>query len=641
MKKLLVSILSASLLVLSVVLPSSEAAIDFAKLTTSLTSRINAFFPITEVYVVSVQNNQIFIENGDDKKLRKGMELQLFREGKEFTHPITGVSLGKFEESLGTIRITDVKETYAICETISLKKESTAKRGDKARITSSPIKLAVIMEENSSSANFDINTFINNFIYKLEENGKYEVVSQSEILLARNKLAIQREDLLNTPDYFKKLGRELGVMVFIVNSSTQFSGSRIMTSRIVSATSGRQIDKAAIDIPLLSPSPPATVSTQKSPGFSPSPESGLIQKKKPIHKKKDQEFISKIDTSYLGVGKGVRQSQELDYEIFSFTTGDFDGDGQKEIGIIDGKRLRIYKFDSTKLSLVWSEPEQSSGCMTVDAIDLNHNGKEELFITKISYSRLQSYVIEFQDGNYKRVASKLPFFFRTIKFKSKTKQLFVQRIGVATPFSGSVHTCIYENGQYMQGKSLDLPKGVFIFGFANADIDQDGERDFIYVDDHDRLRIFSKDGELKWKSNSRYGGYGLTFAHTSKRVFSSRSPIKKRKPDRIKVKGRIFVMDLDRDGINEIILGQNFSSLGSFFPNSPSFSKSRIIDLEWDGISFSENWETRHIEAYLADFDIEDIYGDGRDNLLIGLVLNRGITNIFKKTKSVILFYQL
>jgi len=631
------------------VLSVPDDAASLTEITRTLVSQINACFPIIEIYVVSVQNNQVFIESGEDKKLRKGMELQLFREGKEFTHPITGISLGKFEESLGIIRITDIKETYAVCEIVSLKEGAEVKRGDKARITSSSLKLAVLMSESSLGTDFNVDAFINNLVYKLEENGRYEVVSRGEVLLAMSKYNINDERQLDSPDNYKKLGQKLGVTAFIMNSIGQLDGSQILSSRVVSGASGKLIDKATIELPNIDKATieiPSIAQERKEVAAQkvtpPTPgEEGLIQKKSPIRKKRDSEFISKVDESYLGVGKGVRQSQELDYEIISFTAGDFDGDGQKEVGTVDGKRLRIYEINSSELSLVWTQPDETRGCISVDAVDLNNNGKEEIFITNVIHSRLQSYVIEYLDGKYQKVASDLPFFFRSLKFsKSGSKQLFMQRIGVATPFSGPVNTCIYQNDRYIEGKSLDLPEGVSIFGFTTADVDRDGELDVVSIDDYDRLRIFSKDGELKWKSNDRYGGYGLSFIHKTRQVFSSKATLTKQRADEVKVKGRLFIMDLDNNGINEIILSQNIPRF-SILPKSPGYSKSRIVDLEWDGISFSESWETKHIEAYLADFDVENLYGDGRVHLMIGLVLNRGIASIFSGKKSVILFYGL
>jgi hypothetical protein len=642
MKRIFAFFLLVLFLVPRPVLSSPDIDADLVKITRALTSRINASFPILEIYIVSVQDNQVFVESGTDKKLRKGMELQLFREGKEFTHPITGVSLGRFEESLGIIRISDIKETYAVCDIISLKEGAEVKRGDKARIASSTIKLAILMGDSSLITGFDADAFINNFVYKLEENGRYEAISHGEVLLAMSKFGVGDDNQLDTPNNYKKVGQKLGATAFVMNSLGQLDGSYILTSRLISAASGKLIDKATIEISRITPET-KTVTTHKPPIPAPdNSDSGLIKKITPIRKKKDSEFISKVDKSYLGVGKGVRQSQEFDFEIMSFTTGDFDGDGEKEVGIVDGKRLRIYKIKSSELSLVWTEPNETSGCISVDAVDLNHNGSEEIFVTNVIHSRLQSYVIEYQDGNYVRVASSLPFFFRSIRFStSGSKQLFMQRIGVATPFSGLVNTCIYENGKYIEGKSLNLPEGVAIFGFTTADVDRDGELDVIYVDDYDRLRVYSKEGELKWKSNDRYGGYGLSFVHMTKRVFSSRSSaLSKQKANNVKIKGRIFVQDLDNNGVNEIILSQNIPRF-SIFPKSPSYSKSRVVDLEWDGISFSESWETKHIEAYLADFDVVDLYGDGRSHLMIGLVLSRGITSIFSGRKSVILFYGL
>jgi len=61
-----------------------------------------------------------------------------------------------------------------------------------------------------------------------------------------------------------------------------------------------------------------------------------------------------------------------------------------------------------------------------------------------------------------------------------------------------------------------------------------------------------------------------------------------------------------------------------------------IYDLEWDGSKLAENWKTKEINGYIADYQLKDLDNDGKNEIVLALVLSVGVT---LQEKSVIVVY--
>jgi hypothetical protein len=62
--------------------------------------------------------------------------------------------------------------------------------------------------------------------------------------------------------------------------------------------------------------------------------------------------------------------------------------------------------------------------------------------------------------------------------------------------------------------------------------------------------------------------------------------------------------------------------------------------LSWDGLGLAENWRTRKISGYVSDFAIADFDNDNQDELVIAVVMNKGVS-VISKAKSTIIGYDL
>src|ERR671936_2198918 len=80
----------------------------------AIVNQIVALFPRVAGDVIEVQATTVTLSVGKRDGVVPGMELSLFREGRELRHPKTGEVLGKTEKTLGRLRIEQVAEAYAI-----------------------------------------------------------------------------------------------------------------------------------------------------------------------------------------------------------------------------------------------------------------------------------------------------------------------------------------------------------------------------------------------------------------------------------------------------------------------------------------------------------------------------------------------
>jgi hypothetical protein len=101
---------------------------------------------------------------------------------------------------------------------------------------------------------------------------------------------------------------------------------------------------------------------------------------------------------------------------------------------------------------------------------------------------------------------------------------------------------------------------------------------------------------------------------------------------------RILTYDTNRDGKREIIVVKNLSSTSRMFQSLKLFTAAEVYNLEWEGMGMVENWRTKKISGYVADYQFKDIDNDGENEVVLALVLSVGGSI---KDRSVIVTYSL
>jgi TolB-like protein len=394
-----------------------------------------------------------------------------------------------------------------------------------------------------------------------------------------------------------------------------------------------QINETLSGHPLVDRRPPGQV-TERSAAYA-HPESLLAGESSDQTKVSTAPVVTKsagmapVDTASAGFWK----SRNFKIFIKGIALGDVDGDSKTEVVFISDRRIYVYRFENARLQKI----EEMAGKRTqkfigVDVADINGNGRAEIFVTSLKGAGqcLDSFVLEWNGDDFKRVSEDGPWYYRVIDMPDRGRVLLGQKRRMADIFVTGIYQLSWANGEYGSQERLTLPKGTNVFGVALGDVMHNGLQMIVAFDSTDHIRLFTPSGEEQWKSDDRYGGSMnyLEFSMDSSAVDT----------DRLYLPQRIFVKDLDSDGKNEVIVASNQGSLGRLFARFRRFSSGRMACLSSKGPGLVLNWQTPKVSGHISDCAIGDFDNDGRDEILIAHVGKRGTA--LRAAKSSIMGYE-
>ena len=329
-----------------------------------------------------------------------------------------------------------------------------------------------------------------------------------------------------------------------------------------------------------------------------------------------------------GERKGFWISNKFEMEFKGVAVGDVDGDGQNEIVVIDHRNVRIFRKVGDDLKLIYSLPgKPSSTYLAVDVADVKGTGTKQIFVTSQTGQIINSFVLEFKDKKFVRVASDLRWFLRVIENSSGT-MLLGQTMGVEKPFSNPIHEIIWDNGKFVEGRQLKVPRGISIYGMTTEKLDKSGADMTIALDDFDHLAVCEETdlplerlqklfgGKICQRTDEDYGGTS-NFLDFPQPQYAS-DTVESVLLSFINV--RILTYDFKKDGKRDVIVVKNLSPMGRVLSNVRVYTGSEIYCLGWDGSGLVENWKTRKIQGYVADYQIKDVSNTGEPELILVLV---------------------
>jgi len=274
----------------------------------------------------------------------------------------------------------------------------------------------------------------------------------------------------------------------------------------------------------------------------------------------------------------------------------------------------------------------------VDLVDLNNNGIKEIIVSNVLTKRgansisntVDSFVLEWKDGKFVTIANNLPWLFRVIDTKPAGIRVLGQKIGVSRPFETPINEMVWRNGKYQEGTELKIPRGLNIFGLTLDNLG-DGPEKIIAFNDYDYLCVYRETDrplyavqsmlgskEFIYKSDEVFGGSNMYIEH-----YGEDMPGNDYTFYNTYLNSRILTYDTNKDGKRELIVVKNLTP-SRILKNVKIFNASEFYNLEWDSMGLVENWHTKKMGGYVADYQIKDIDNDGQDEIVMVLVTSAG-----------------
>jgi len=215
------------------------------------------------------------------------------------------------------------------------------------------------------------------------------------------------------------------------------------------------------------------------------------------------------------------------------------------------------------------------------------------------------------------------------------------------PFDTPIYEIRWQGGEYQEGQKMRIPEGLSVYGLTLEKLGSGGAEKIIVLNQDDYLNIFEQTDkplsrvaifggskELLWKSEDVFGGSN-TYIDP---INEGRKEVSENDNVITYINLRIVSYDTNKDDKREFIVVKNISTAARMFQRIKLFTSAEVYNLEWDGVGMVENWRTKRISGYVADYQFKDINNDGENEVVLALVLAAGGTS---NGRSVVVSYSL
>ncbi|MFW6217172.1 MAG: FG-GAP-like repeat-containing protein [Desulfohalobiaceae bacterium] len=373
-------------------------------------------------------------------------------------------------------------------------------------------------------------------------------------------------------------------------------------------------------------------------------QDGSVQKQARVEARELPEDQAEQEAPYAGfeaAQKGRTElpqawsGPEMERNITGLAAGDTTGDGKTETILVDKDYVYIYSLEDKRFQkLAEIQSPGNSNCIAVDVGDINGNGQAEIFVSARNNrgDMLRSFSLEYQDGEYKRLLEKEPWFYRTVQDSEQGLMLLGQKHRrEADPFQAEIVRLKYQDGKYVPGQTL-VNKGskLNVLGLAHGKVRQESGREVVALDSQDRLRLLDSGWGQAWSSRESYGGSTLFLQGSSKGQGSGH--------ERFYLSGRTVVLQPKQDQPAQVFAFKNQGLSPIKLQRMRKFEAGEVLGLAWDGESLQEKWKTKTYDGHFRDLALGDLNNDGTQEVAALLIKKEGLTMFSSPLSQVLIF---
>jgi len=526
--------------------PGASGPVSSAPMT-ALVEQLLDLFPKFQGEVLEAQGDTLTLGAGVRAGARVGLEVEVYREGREIKHPRTGEILGRAEDVLGTARITQAQETLSVAQAPA---GLQIKPGDRFRVSSAKVKI-VLLPLLGSLRETLVETATQEMVERLASTGRFQVTMGDSINVY---LAQQR---ITASDFLGGKG--------VREASQQFKADNILAVYFTRAQGKPFMDVRFFSAPRPDPAvttsffvPPSTLrAANPGPRFS---QGGPANPPQARPRTLLQRLLGgQMEAGSYSTGENslpLREVAKFNFPVLAMDIAVAPADKLPHMVVSDGDQIYMYRIVNQKIEPEWTKSVRSLGkVFSLQLADLNGDGQLEVIGNRYAPRvGLNAFVLETKDGKPSFAIEYVTDFLFAVDLKGEgVKQtLWMQRYSPEDFFTlGQADQMTLKDGKLTTDKTVRVPGTFRPMGAAFSNVMGKDTRSLALIDEFNRLQIVNE-GEELWRSSTQVGGsyqtVELVGAVRSSRM--DRSKFFKMEPTPLAV-------DLDGDGIDELIVPQN------------------------------------------------------------------------------------
>ena len=210
--------------------------------------KIAGVFPLMQGMVVMVDGDRVLVDLGERQGAYEGMELEIYREGEEVKHPISGQILGRRDARRGVIRVVEVKEEFSEAVAVSLEKEAKISWGDSVRVSSDRITVALPLIDPGGVRGANVHSITKDLAIALTKTGRFMVVEEPLIRASLDPERSPRPERPLDPATMKTLAEKLRAQALILGKLSYAEKRIFLGLQVLSTRTGGTLGLASVEL---------------------------------------------------------------------------------------------------------------------------------------------------------------------------------------------------------------------------------------------------------------------------------------------------------------------------------------------------------------------------------------------------------
>jgi hypothetical protein len=329
------------------------------------------------------------------------------------------------------------------------------------------------------------------------------------------------------------------------------------------------------------------------------------------------------------------RSSYIPDRLVGLDVADLDRDGRNELVYVTPHNVYLGRRNGPVLEqLATYKTDDNIIIVSVDFFDVDNDGRKEIILSAQYNDQTASSLIVSFDGSkeLKLLAKNIPWYLR-VTGSAGQKRLTGQKPSTASnePYSGKPHYVEYKEGKIVSQSIVQLPRFVNLYNFNVGTLGPQNTRLVATVKSTDEhLTLYDTGGGKVWESHDDYAGTANYISLPTHREQSQNLEF---------LPSRIIIDDIDRDGMNEIIVAKNNQGGVPFMKNLRSFNSGIIEARKFTNLSLVPFFNSANLlPGPAVDYVFEDFDNNGTKDLVVGVVIEAG-SGMMRDGRSVIVGY--